>query len=132
MNSREKNSLKKKKFKIRRRKSFLDENGENSFKIWKKKELLNKTSLTLNRSQSQKRNIQYRRKNTFFYSVLNYKNIEEEIRHAIKEMRRACLWELRRQSYELKMLELNDEFENEKENNLPGKFSSKYIFNIIL
>ena len=129
MNSREKNSLKKKKFKIRRRKSFLDENGENSFKIWKKKELLNKTSLTLNRSQSQKRNIQYRRKNTFFYSVLNYKNIEEEIRHAIKEMRRACLWELRRQSYELKMLELNDEFENEKENNLPGKFSSKYIFN---
>ena len=128
--NRENISSKKKKFKIRRRKSFLDENGENTFKIWKKKELLNKNSLTLNRSQSQKQNVQNKKKNSFFCSVLNYKNIEDEIRHVIKEMRRACLWELRRQSYELKMLDINDkEFENEKDNNLSGKLSSKYLFN---
>ena len=128
--NRENISSKKKKFKIRRRKSFLDENGENTFKIWKKKELLNKKSLTLNRSQSQKQNVQNKKKNSFFCSVLNYKNIEDEIRHVIKEMRRACLWELRRQSYELKMLDINDkEFENEKDNNLSGKLSSKYLFN---
>ena len=129
--NRNNNLFKKNKFKIRRKDSFSDENGENTSKIWKKKESLNKNSLTKNRTRSlsPKVNVQNKKRNSFFYTILNYNNIEEEIKRVIKEMRRACLWELRRQSYELKMLEINDkDFEDEK-NNLPGKLSSKYLYN---
>ena len=120
---------KKKKFKIRRRKSFIDEKGENTLKIWKNKELLNNNTLSKNKSlfQQKKSLIPNKRRSSFFFSVLNYKNIEEEIKHVILEMRRACLWDLRKQSYELNLIE--SENEDDKKGNLPGKFSSKLLYN---
>ena len=125
----EKALLKKEKFKIRRRKSFIDENGENTLKMWKNKELLNNNSLTKSKrnSQQKKNYIQNKIRNSSFFSVLNYKNIEEEIKHIILEMRRTCLWEMRKQSYDLKMIQ--SENEEVKKSNLPGKFSSKNLYN---
>ena len=125
------NSTGKNSFKIRRRKTFIDENGENTSKIWKKRDSIKINSLSKNKTQKRKSNIQFKKNNSIRLSLLNYKNIEEEVKKSILEMRRACLWELRRQSYDLKKLERKDKKKENRNNNngLPGKFSSKYLNN---
>ena len=117
----DKNLNKKKSFKIRRRKTFLIEKGDNS--VFKRN--------SLNKNISKKRRVSSKKRGFLFnLSLTNFNNAEEEIKNALIEMRKSCLWELRRQSYDIKSLETNNKRDERKLRTFNNhKCSSKYLYN---
>ena len=117
----DKNLLENSSFK-KSRKTALVEKEENNSKIKK-----NNFSLKSRQFSLKKRSI--KNKNSLILSFSNYKNAEEEIKNALIEMKRTCLLEIRRQSYDIKNLGTTDnKDENQKKpNNLYSHFSSKHL-----
>ena len=117
----DKNLLKNSSFR-KSRKTTLLEKEENNSKIKK-----NNFSQKNKRFSLKKRSI--KNKNSLILSLSNYKDAEEEIKNALIEMKRTCLLEIRRQSYDIKKLGTNDnKDENQKKpNSLYKNFSSKHL-----
>ena len=101
-------------FQIRRRKTFLVDKKQ---RIYKKDTNKRISHASLGTSQGQ-RNSFIRRKSSLM-SIKDFRDIEDEIKFTILEMRRSCLWELRRQSMDLFNVFENKDSKNEKE---PEKF----------
>ena len=122
-------------FKIRMRKSFLAKNRENIPESSKRKRSIDYKSYQFSKFYNNRKKSfsQNKRKNSIFLSLTDYKNIEDDIKNALLVMRRACLYELRRQSCEPLMIEsIKDIKKNESEkkvNNLNIKFSSMHSHN---
>ena len=121
--------------KIRRRKTFLDEQGSNTSKIWKKKESIKNISSSKNKLlYKKKRNISLKKKrSSLLLTLLDFKNIENEIKNIIIEMRRACLWDLMKQNYDINIHDLSNKKKEIKKKKINSKerLSSKYLYNTI-
>ena len=109
-------------FQIRRRKTFLIDKKSRQYK----KDTGKRNSLSSLGLSSFPR-----RKSSLILSLKDFRDIEEEIKCTILEMRRNCLWEIRRQSYDAFGIfeKRNSKTELEKElNNSPmHKFATKYL-----
>ena len=87
-------------FFIRRRKTFIIEQNSRIYnKEIKKGNSFVYTSLKTLQNQKLKKDI--RKKTSIPLSKKDFKEIEEDIKFSILEMRRTCLWELRRQSNDI-------------------------------
>ena len=121
--------------KVRRRKTFLDEQGSNTSKIWKKKESIKNISSSKNKLlYKKKRNISLKKKrSSLLLTLLDFKNIENEIKNIIIEMRRACLWDLMKQNYDINIHDLSNKKKEIKKKKINSKerLSSKYLYNTI-
>ena len=97
-------------FHIRRRKTFLVDKKQ---RIYKKDTNKRISYVSLGTMQGQ-RNSFIRRKSSLM-SIKDFRDIEDEIKFTILEMRRSCLWEIRRQSMDLFDVFENKDLKNEKE-----------------
>ena len=96
-------------FKIRKKNSFLEDNKENISKIWKKKSSIKNISPNNKKSFYKKKS-----RKSLFLSLNDFNNIEEEIKNIIIEMKKACLWELKLQNYNINILTDYTEKEDNK------------------
>ena len=115
----DKNLVKRKQFQVRRRKTFLiDKEDNNIFK-----------TNSFNKNKLKKRSFNANKRGFLSnLSLTNMNNAEEEVKSALIEMRKTILWELRRQSYDIKNQGRNDK-KDENKKKIEGRASSKYIFN---
>ena len=87
-----------KSFHIRRRKTFLIEQKPN---VYHKESQKRSAISSFNTFQKQRMSFQKGRKSSVRLSVRDFRAIEENIKNTILEMRRSCLWEMRRQSHDI-------------------------------
>jgi hypothetical protein len=97
-------------FHIRRRKTFLVDKKQ---RIYKKDTNKRISYVSLGSIQGQRNSFQ-RRKSSLM-SIKDFRDIEDEIKFTILEMRRSCLWEIRRQSMDLFNVFEKKNSKNEKE-----------------
>jgi len=97
-------------FHIRRRKTFLVDKKQ---RIYKKETNKRTSYVSLGTIQGQRNSFQ-RRKSSLM-SIKDFRDIEDEIKFTILEMRRSCLWEIRRQSMDVFNTFEQKDSKNEKE-----------------
>lgn len=104
-------------FHIRRRKTFLVDKKQ---RIYKKDTNKRISYVSLGTIQGQRNSFQ-RRKSSLM-SIKDFRDIEDEIKFTILEMRRSCLWEIRRQS-----MDLFNAFEKKDSKNEKEQEQEKYV-----
>ena len=115
-------------FHIRRRKTFLVEHNPRLNKKDIRRRNSNAYSSYINNLNNQRKmSLQNnRRRSSLHLSKKNFRNIEEDVRYSILEMRKNCLWEIRRQSHEIMNIfnENNIKIQKKRELVAPMKISS--------
>ena len=124
------NSNSQKPFKIRRRKTYLVE--KNSLISQNEKKNRNsKGNISYNTLNQRRSSFRTRRKSFIALTIKNFKGIEEDIKMTLQEMRRNCLWELRRQNNggEFNFFEDNNNKSELGSDNgkIKGKFTLKFL-----
>ena len=126
------NLEKQKSFHIRRRKTFLVEPKSTV----NKNDIKNRSSLayinynTLYNKRRNSLNNYIRKKSTIPLSKKEFKDLEEDVRLSILEMRRSCLWEIRRQSQDIANIFEKSDIKTRSEIGLDKakeKFSLEYL-----
>ena len=89
-------------FHIRRRKTFLVEQKPRTHKKDIKRRNSNiYSSYTNNLYNQRKMSLRNNRRSSLHLTKKDFRDIEEDVRYSILEMRRSCLWEIRRQSHDI-------------------------------
>ena len=108
-------------FFIRRRKTFLIDQNTRIYKKESNKKINTFGYSSLKTFHNQKtKNLKkpIRKKISLALSTKDFKEIEEDIRYSIIEMRKTCLWELRHQSQDLLNIFGNIEIKDKNQNEL--------------
>ena len=117
-------------FKIRRRKTYFVEQNSLISKN-DKKNRNSKAIISYNTLNQRRSSFRTRRKSSIALTIKDFKDIEEDIKMTLQEMRRNCLWELRRQSNggEFNFFEDNKNKSELGSDNgkIKGKFTLKFL-----
>ena len=118
-------------FHIRRRKTFLMDQKPKLYKNeTKKRNSLGYSSYNVFQNQ---RKMSFHKNRRRSFLTKDFRTLEEDVRCSILEMRRNCLWEIRRQSHDISNLfESIDIKTNSSNGNIKKKFSNNFLENLEL
>ena len=114
---------------IRKRKTFLID-SQPKIAVRDKNRKNSKSFSSFVSINQRRMSFKLRNKNSLYLSVKDFKDIEEDIKFAILDMRRNCLWELRRQSNFISNIFEEDKSKREGPDNnsqVMGKYAIKYL-----
>ena len=114
---------------IRKRKTFLID-SQSKIALRDKNRKNSKSFSSFVSINQRRMSFKLRNKNSVHLSVKDFKDIEEDIKFAILDMRRNCLWELRRQSNFISNIFEEDKTKREGPDNnsqVMGKYAIKYL-----